>query len=402
MATSATAVRTCLSSESLHYIGGSSDKLYVVQVEKTVDGASTTYQANCYYGRNGATLKLTQKYNNTSRVTAETKAGTVLTEKLREGYKTMATLAPGLPSGTPTLGGSGVTGAASSGGSSPAPSFTGPEVMLASDLSRENEDAEFSALLSNPNWIMQKKYDGERCVVSVSRAAISAYNKKGASRPLAQNTMDEIKRLVAMPIFGDGKEVILDGEVMSGGDFVAYDILTYAGMDVRPFGFEDRYGHLEVLLTSLVPGMLAPCAWSEAEKRAMLKQATIESWEGLIGRDLYGTYSAGRAKALIRYKLWESVTARVLTRNAKRSVQVGLLQDPGSKEEIACGNVTIPPNVDLPELDSLIEIRYLYAHVGGSLYQPTYKGPRWDKEEADCVQSLRRPPAERLAATAAA
>lgn len=401
MATSPTAVRTCLSSESLHFVGGTSNKLYVMQVEQTVDGPNITYQANGYYGANGATLKLAKKYDNTSRVTAEAEAAKVISEKKRKGYKPMPSLAPGMPAGAPTtLGGSGISVPSTS--TTSTPSFIGPEVMLASDLTRESEDTEFAALLSNPNWIMQKKYDGERCVVSVSRAAIQAYNKKGAARPLAQNTIEEIKRLIASPIFSDNKEVILDGEVMLGGDFVAYDILTYGGLDVRPFGYEERYGQLEVLLSTIVPGMLAPCAWSEAEKRAMLQQATDESWEGLIGRTLEGTYTAGKSKVLIRYKLWESVTARVLTINAKRSVQVGLLEAPDSKEEVACGNVTIPPNADLPELDSLIEVRYLYAHVGGSLYQPTYKGPRWDKDEADSLTSLRRPPAERIAAAVAA
>jgi hypothetical protein len=37
----------------------------------------------------------------------------------------------------------------------------------------------------------------------------------------------------------------------------------------------------------------------------------------------------------------------------------------------------------------LVEIEYLYFFAGGSLFQPTYKGPRPDKDEADAVSSLK-------------
>jgi bifunctional non-homologous end joining protein LigD len=48
------------------------------------------------------------------------------------------------------------------------------------------------------------------------------------------------------------------------------------------------------------------------------------------------------------------------------------------------GNVTIPPNKDVPAVGSVIEVRYLYAYEGGSLYQPTYKGVRDDVDTEEC------------------
>ena len=49
------------------------------------------------------------------------------------------------------------------------------------------------------------------------------------------------------------------------------------------------------------------------------------------------------------------------------------------------GNCTIAPNKDIPEENDLIEVRYLYAYKGGSLYQPTYQGLRDDIEEDACI-----------------
>ena len=48
-------------------------------------------------------------------------------------------------------------------------------------------------------------------------------------------------------------------------------------------------------------------------------------------------------------------------------------------------NVTIPSNKAIPAAGALVEIRYLYAYKGGSLYQATYLNERDDIEAGDCV-----------------
>ncbi len=78
-------------------------------------------------------------------------------------------------------------------------------------------------------------------------------------------------------------------------------------------------------------------------------------------------------------------TASVVTKiNAKRSVAVAILAE---ERRVGVGNVTIPPNKDVPTVNSVIEVRYLYAYPGGSLYQPTYIGVRDDVGVKDCVIS---------------
>jgi bifunctional non-homologous end joining protein LigD len=53
------------------------------------------------------------------------------------------------------------------------------------------------------------------------------------------------------------------------------------------------------------------------------------------------------------------------------------------------GNCTIPANHEIPNVGDLVEIRYLYAYRGGSLYQPIYEGIRNDLSiEAACESQL--------------
>ena len=76
--------------------------------------------------------------------------------------------------------------------------------------------------------------------------------------------------------------------------------------------------------------------------------------------------------------------------NAQRSVEVSLSGRP-------VGNVTIPPNFNLPSVGRVVEIRYLYvAGENGSLYQPVYLGERDEIDADDCTlerQHLKYKPA---------
>jgi bifunctional non-homologous end joining protein LigD len=51
------------------------------------------------------------------------------------------------------------------------------------------------------------------------------------------------------------------------------------------------------------------------------------------------------------------------------------------------GNVTIPPNKEVPAVGALVKVRYLYAFKGGSLYQPVYIGERDDIAKSACTLS---------------
>jgi len=66
----------------------------------------------------------------------------------------------------------------------------------------------------------------------------------------------------------------------------------------------------------------------------------------------------------------------------KRSVALVLLE--GDKR-VPVGNVTITASQPIPKAGSVIEVRYLYAYPGGSLFQPVCLGQRDDIEPAACT-----------------
>jgi len=66
----------------------------------------------------------------------------------------------------------------------------------------------------------------------------------------------------------------------------------------------------------------------------------------------------------------------------KRSVAIELLD---GEQRISVGNVTVPPNANIPSAGTIIEIRYLYCYEGGSLYQPVYLCRRDDVSPSACT-----------------
>ena len=68
----------------------------------------------------------------------------------------------------------------------------------------------------------------------------------------------------------------------------------------------------------------------------------------------------------------------------RRSVEMWLY-DGDDVENV--GNVTIYPNQEIPQQGDIIEVRYLYAFPGGSLFQPVFLGVRDDVTHDECTMS---------------
>ena len=87
----------------------------------------------------------------------------------------------------------------------------------------------------------------------------------------------------------------------------------------------------------------------------------------------------------MKYKFVETASFIVGTvHRIKRSIGLTLINPAG--ERVTAGNVTVPPNHDVPPVGAVVEVRYLYAFPeSGSVYQPIYLGRRADLEPAECV-----------------
>ena len=86
----------------------------------------------------------------------------------------------------------------------------------------------------------------------------------------------------------------------------------------------------------------------------------------------------------LKYKFCETASFVVGKTNAKRSVSLLLFN--GEKIK-AAGNVTIPPNHEVPTTGQVVECRYLYGfRESGCIYQPVYLDVRDDITAEECNQ----------------
>jgi bifunctional non-homologous end joining protein LigD len=134
---------------------------------------------------------------------------------------------------------------------------------------------------------------------------------------------------------------------------------------------KEKYSHLSANIH------FAETWYTPAEKRAAFERIKQQKKEGMVFKLKVGTYEDGQPNSggeALKFKLWESVTVVVSKVNAGRSVGISMheVNDFGL---VPVGNVTIPANFNMPQLGDFVEIRYLYVtNIGGSLYQPVYKG----------------------------
>jgi bifunctional non-homologous end joining protein LigD len=123
------------------------------------------------------------------------------------------------------------------------------------------------------------------------------------------------------------------------------------------------------------------------EKQQMYERLKASGMEGIVFKKPSAPYTAGRPSSggnQMKFKFYATASVIVTSINKKRSVAVAVIAD---KKRVNVGNVTIPPNKEVPAVDSIIEVRYLYAYKGGNLYQPTYLGVRDDISFEDCLIS---------------
>jgi bifunctional non-homologous end joining protein LigD len=345
---------------SLYYRDGSSDKVYHAQLKESEDGWVVNFQ----YGRRGSTLQTNTK---TTTPVAYDRAKKIydklVAEKTAKGYT------PG-EDGTPYQG----TARASQ------VTDLVPQLLNIIDEERLKE------LGVDDAWMMQEKIDGVRLMIRKQGDEVTGSNRKGLVVAMSMAIEARLKTI-------DYDNLVLDGEAV-GDVYWVFDMLEAAGDDLREESAESRYFKLaEVLdifdnVESAV--RLVPAAMYTNDKRALYKQLRDARAEGVVFKHKAAPYRPGRPASngnQLKFKFTQTCTCRVVRLNpGKRSVQFMVRNGNGFAE---AGNVTIPVNFEVPAVSDLIEVRYLYAYPGGSLYQPVYLGVRTDLDDADDLSTLK-------------
>ncbi len=352
----------------LQYADGRSDKVYHVQIVQNDDG---TYSVPFQYGRRGSTLNTGEKVSAVSSSSAHQQFDKVVAEKRKKGYQLSSGRVSQMQGSlAPSITPSGVK----------AGEDTGVRPQLLNDVCEEDLDT----LLNDPSWMLQEKMDGHRRLVRIDTRGVIGINRDGQAVPLSGE--------VGNPMAGLLGQTLIDGELV-GNKYYAFDLLEEDKADLRALPAIERHQRLVQRLAGISrdENVVVVTSYTDARvKRLMLNRITANLGEGVVFKRVDAPYEAGRPNSggtQLKWKLYETATMKTAAgREGKRSVAI--LGRSGDSD-VPLGNVTIPANHEMPEIGAFVEVRYLYAYPGGSLYQPTYLGPRSDKHEADQITSLK-------------
>lgn len=338
-------------SVQLHYQEGSSDKVYNVTLEQTNIGL---YVVNFAYGRRNSTLNTgTKTIKPIDLITATKIFDKLVQEKMAKGYLSNYST-PGVIIPTSTK------------------SSTGILPMLLQSI----DEDEVEQYLEDDRYVMQEKLDGERRLIKIAFSLAIGINRKGQEVALPKPLEAE-----AAKFSNKSSIIILDGEQI-GEDFYAFDLIK-GDVNAYTHSFEARYKELEYLLAKYKRSYIRLVKTAEgfSAKAKLYEKLQAESAEGVVFRNKVGLYSPGRSTQALKYKFYETASFIVTVVNAQRSVQIAVNADGAL---LPVGNVTILPNFPVPEPGAVVEVRYLYAYQGGSIYQPVYLGERSDLTHDDC------------------
>jgi bifunctional non-homologous end joining protein LigD len=332
---------------TLYYRQGGSDKVYSAVIEAKGAG----FVVNFAFGRRGTTLQTgTKTAKPLDYQTARTIYDTLVREKMAKGYT------PG-QDGVPYQGTEREAAA------------TGIFPQLLNPI----DEDQAQRLIADDDWWMQEKFDGKRILIKKDGDQAIGINRKGLVVALPQSIAEQA-------MIAGGRQWLMDGEAV-GDVYFAFDLLEQDGVDLRKEPYSRR---LEVLSVIVVPGgkgsiRVRATAIGIAQKQEMLAALHSLKAEGAVFKRHAAPYTPGRpASGGDQLKLKFTATASCIVAKpskAKRSVALELLD---GEKRVAVGNVTIAPNQPIPKAGSVVEIKYLYAFLGGSLFQPVCLGVRDD------------------------
>lgn len=341
---------------TLYYRDGSSDKVYTAAVGPRGTGFVVTFA----YGRRGGTLTAGTKtpspvgFDEARRVYDR-----LVREKTSKGY-------------TPSPGGCPYAGT----------EHAGRATCVLPQLLNPVEPADAERLIADDDWWAQPKFDGRRVLILKDRETVTGINRTGLTIPLPAAVAAAV---LSMP----ADRCLLDGELV-GDVYHCFDLLNRGDDDLRDEPYARRYDAALDLVDAVPHDALryAETAVTADRKRRLVDRLWRENAEGAVFKQRLTPYTHGRPAVggpQLKLKFTATASCRVADVNAgRRSVAVELV-DAGTGGWTGVGNVTVPPNHAVPARGDVVEVRYLYAYRGGSLYQPVYLGRRDDVDASACL-----------------
>jgi bifunctional non-homologous end joining protein LigD len=334
--------------------------VYRIQLKEEPSGWTVNFQ----YGRRGSSLTTGTKttkpvpYVNAKKIYTK-----VVNEKADKGYR---------PKSNPNT-------------QSKVIDFTDSrDTEIRPQLLNEIDGDDLEKYLSDPDWCAQEKYDGRRRMLLKDADNIVGANRKGLTVDISDKIKFDMLLLDDSFLFCE-----LDGEILSDDCVMLFDLLCLN------LTYKERYEELVGMFTDYKFDALklVETAWTEQEKRAMLKRLIDDNAEGIVFKNIHSLYKPGRPNSggdQLKFKFCATASCIVVKTNAtKRSISLAVYDDIGLYVQV--GNCTVYPNQDIPTAGSIVEVKYLYYFPGGSLFQPVLLGTgdctRDDIDTVDCKLS---------------
>lgn len=349
-------------SVSLYLTEGSSDKEYHAQLDPKDNGWVVNFQ----YGRRGKALQSgTKTASPVDFAVAKKEYDKLVSEKTKKGY-------------TPDVSGE-VFQDTHAG-----ENFSGFLPQLPQTV-RSQGDIE--AMILDPGFVLQEKFDGDNRQLHRKGGDVSGINKRGIVVSLPMNLVNQVD---ALPNF------LASGEIIANKLYL-FDLQEIDSIDLRDKSYSARLRELEKIFAGLADIVVIETARTVAEKRAMIERVRENAGEGVVFKRVNSVFRTGKLSATesdhFKWKFTEDCTVRVKKVHAtKRSVEVEI--DDNQGKPMVLGNVTIPPNKDIPAKGDLVSVTYQHLFEEGSLYQPQYKGVRTDCEGPDTLDMFKIKPKE--------
>ncbi|MCZ8254547.1 MAG: hypothetical protein O9327_02545 [Polaromonas sp.] len=347
---------TALRSVSLYCTQGSSNKEYHLSLVADGEGFLVNYR----YGPRGRANRVGSKTPApVSREAADKVFDRVLQGQLKDGYTENE-------SGQPYLG------------TEKSGLVSGWLPMLLSPMASTGLDMEH--FLRSSEWVASEKMNGDRRGFRIETSLLGM-NRKGLFVGIPSSWE---RSILDVPVGSD-----LDGEHV-GDRLWLFDATRIGFKDIRHLGFVARRAELARVMASAATSeqggdvRVIPLATSEADKRRLLAEVEAKGGEGLVFNRVDAPYTEGVSPHAVKFVFKESSTCMVSGINqGKRSVALMLFDDReglplADRVRVPMGNVTIPNGQPIPDVGSLVEVRYMHWFEGGSLYQPVYLGARRD------------------------
>lgn len=328
---------------------GSSDKVYKAELKEEGSG----FVVNFAYGRRGNALATGSKTDAPVEYEVAKKTYDKLVKsKTAKGYKPEGDVPDSIAVVDKT--------------------DTGIRPQLLNEITEDDADK----YLTDDRYCAQEKNDGRRKMLNYTGSTVLGVNKKGLEIPIIKQMIDDCQQIQGA--------ALIDGEDM-GDVLLIFDMLSYPNM-----AYEARFAILEDIISDNLKSLkVVETAWTTPQKVEMYNRLKATKAEGIVFKLKDAPYTPGRPASggsQLKCKFYESASCIVTSvSDVKRSIGVSVLD--ADYNPISVGNVTVYPNMEIPKVEDIVEVKYLYYYPEGSLYQPVLLAVRDDVDAAECLLS---------------